>query len=505
VSAEQLWQQAKIGLFPPRSGLTIRIMPVILCAISQLFLKATPWSPGATGLPGQQPPLRAMENGLGGRVRRESEALSTSMSQPDPFSWKQEVSRSLAAHQSRRGLSTLQPAAPVRALAASSRAATVAARVAARYAQAPSFSQMRAAEAHAALRAAEAATQAALEANATAQAALAGLEAAPRQPEPEAVTPALGDAPDREPVLAPFRSVAPSSLDVWEEECARIQWEPEPRLRPLEPASAPAAFSAPRPAEAFATATEDQWESPASSSEPEESWDTEELQPVEPAQPIHANLIEFPRELIATRRMRPRRAEGPFAEEDRESQLSIFEVDPEAISTQPEEAEVASEPEWSGIELEAQPQDEPESPPEPDSQLTLQQASGSRRLMALLVDGMLIAGVLLGGALVAAEKVAHPPAIKIVALGAVVAILLAGLIYQTLFLTLAAATPGMRCARISFCTFDGQKPTRGQLCGRLGALLLSVVPVGLGVAWALFDDDRLCWHDRLSRTYLRKC
>jgi hypothetical protein len=63
----------------------------------------------------------------------------------------------------------------------------------------------------------------------------------------------------------------------------------------------------------------------------------------------------------------------------------------------------------------------------------------------------------------------------------------------------------MRCARISFCTFDGQIPTRGQLRGRLGALLLSVVPAGLGVAWALFDDDHLCWHDRLSRTYLRKC
>ena len=38
-----------------------------------------------------------------------------------------------------------------------------------------------------------------------------------------------------------------------------------------------------------------------------------------------------------------------------------------------------------------------------------------------------------------------------------------------------------------------------------GALLLSIVPVGLGIAWALFDDDHLCWHDRLSRTYLRKC
>jgi hypothetical protein len=38
----------------------------------------------------------------------------------------------------------------------------------------------------------------------------------------------------------------------------------------------------------------------------------------------------------------------------------------------------------------------------------------------------------------------------------------------------------------------------------MGALLLSVLPVGLGAAWLLFDDDHLCWHDRLSKTYLRK-
>ena len=36
------------------------------------------------------------------------------------------------------------------------------------------------------------------------------------------------------------------------------------------------------------------------------------------------------------------------------------------------------------------------------------------------------------------------------------------------------------------------------------ALPLSVLPVGLGLAWALFDDNRLTWHDRLSQTYLRK-
>jgi len=28
--------------------------------------------------------------------------------------------------------------------------------------------------------------------------------------------------------------------------------------------------------------------------------------------------------------------------------------------------------------------------------------------------------------------------------------------------------------------------------------------MGLGAALALFDDQQLCWHDRLSGTYLRK-
>jgi len=30
-----------------------------------------------------------------------------------------------------------------------------------------------------------------------------------------------------------------------------------------------------------------------------------------------------------------------------------------------------------------------------------------------------------------------------------------------------------------------------------------VLPVAIGVAWAIFDEDHLCWHDRLSLTYMR--
>jgi uncharacterized RDD family membrane protein YckC len=242
----------------------------------------------------------------------------------------------------------------------------------------------------------------------------------------------------------------------------------------------------------------------------EEPWDTEELEPVGPALPIHANLIEFPRELVATRKMRPRRAEGPFAVESPVKQLSIFEVDPGTISTGAAAngaAPAASWPksDWSGIELEAQSPDEPEPQEQPAPQLALELAPLTRRLMATAVDSALIAAVALGSALAASAGFSHPPAARAVELTAVAALLLVGMVYQALFLSLAEATPGMRCTGLSLCTFDGQIPSGAQVRSRLGALLLSIVPMGLGVAWALFDDDHLCWHDRLSRTYLRKC
>jgi uncharacterized RDD family membrane protein YckC len=408
-----------------------------------------------------------------------------------------------------------KPATPEQGwTATNSRAAQAAARVAARYAQAPSYSQMQAAEAHAALRAAGAATQAALEANAAAQAALAGLQAAPAAPhqwEPEAPR-AMASAPpsarEWEPSAAPVQLAVPASLEAWESQFSHTRWEPDLRLLPLEPVSAAAA--APRLAEGFASSAEDGWEKSAlSPALAEEPWDVHDLEPVEPDLPIHANLIEFPRELVATRKMRPRRIEGPFVAEGEGRQLSIFEVDPDAISTEPETAGAAPasawpEPEWSGIELEAQPPtDEPEQADEPAPELAPELGSVGRRLTAALVDGVFIAGACLALALAAASKIGHPAA-RIVELGAVSALVLIGLIYQAVFLILAGTTPGMRCARISLCTFDGQIPTPAQLRRRLGALVLSVLPLGLGIAWVLFDEDRLCWHDRLSRTYLRK-
>jgi uncharacterized RDD family membrane protein YckC len=189
--------------------------------------------------------------------------------------------------------------------------------------------------------------------------------------------------------------------------------------------------------------------------------------------------------------------------------LSIFEVDPGPLFVQPETARAARaaawpEPAWSGLKLEAQPLDEPEYEEAPASEPEVQLAPIGHRLMAALVDGAIITALFLGSAVAAVAAIATLPAARIMEICAAAAFLLIAMVYQTLFLTLAEATPGMRVAGISLCTFDGQIPTPAQLRSRLGALLLSVVPVGLGLAWALFDEDHLCWHDRLSRTYLRK-
>jgi uncharacterized RDD family membrane protein YckC len=77
------------------------------------------------------------------------------------------------------------------------------------------------------------------------------------------------------------------------------------------------------------------------------------------------------------------------------------------------------------------------------------------------------------------------------------------LLYQALFFSLSGATPGMRCARIALCTFSDENPTRPAMLRRSLAVLLSACPLGLGFLWAALDEDRLTWHDLISRIYQR--
>ena len=77
------------------------------------------------------------------------------------------------------------------------------------------------------------------------------------------------------------------------------------------------------------------------------------------------------------------------------------------------------------------------------------------------------------------------------------------LLFQYIFLTYRRATPGMRMAQLELCTFEGKATTMFDRQTRAAASALSAFSLGLGYVWALVDEDRLGWHDRISQTHLR--
>ncbi|MGA2571080.1 MAG: RDD family protein [Terracidiphilus sp.] len=423
-------------------------------------------------------------------------------------SWKEEVNRRVAAHLSQKTASVgeTKPQQEGRP-APASRAARAAARVAERYAHAPSYSEILAGEARAAVRAAQAASRAAQEAHAAVQYVLAGLEAAAGDPAWDTDTPS-DPAPHRpaRPAAAPESPGDPVHFDEDMHLSARVATAQPAGRTEAGPAiwgeqeAHPVILDAAVAAEGFEPALR----APV----PHED---EPFHQVDPAQPIYGNLIQFPREMVATRKIRPRRAEGPLAAAEPEAQLSIFEIDPATISTQPAVvAEEPAAPAWMRTELvsavfEPEPMEDLLEKPEPQAApAPLELAPPSRRLLAHVVDASLIVAAFLGAATAVGAHAGSLPGPRAAALGSAIALLIIGAAYQILFVTLTGETPGMRYAGIGFSTFSGDRPNNAQLCGRLMALLLSAAPVGLGLAWALFDEGGLTWHDRLSKTYLRK-
>src|SRR4029077_303925 len=85
------------------------------------------------------------------------------------------------------------------------------------------------------------------------------------------------------------------------------------------------------------------------------------------------------------------------------------------------------------------------------------------------------------------------------------AIILAGLCwagYQYMLLVYAATTPGLRLAKLQLSRFDGSPVPRRIRRWRVLASVLSGVSLGLGYAWCFLDEDELCWHDRITHTYI---
>jgi uncharacterized RDD family membrane protein YckC len=74
--------------------------------------------------------------------------------------------------------------------------------------------------------------------------------------------------------------------------------------------------------------------------------------------------------------------------------------------------------------------------------------------------------------------------------------------YFGLFTIFGGTTPGMMVRGLQVASFTGDSPSAQQLFWRTAGYMISAGTFFLGFCWALWDEDGMTWHDRLSRTYL---
>jgi uncharacterized RDD family membrane protein YckC len=75
------------------------------------------------------------------------------------------------------------------------------------------------------------------------------------------------------------------------------------------------------------------------------------------------------------------------------------------------------------------------------------------------------------------------------------------ILYKVLWAMADGDSVGLRWAHLKLVNFDGRPPDREQRLYRLASSFLSVFAVGLGLLWALADEESLTWHDHISRTF----
>lgn len=83
--------------------------------------------------------------------------------------------------------------------------------------------------------------------------------------------------------------------------------------------------------------------------------------------------------------------------------------------------------------------------------------------------------------------------------GGILAVL--ALFYKLLFCVCGADTPGMVWTQLRLLNFDGHIPDREERIQRIFGSFLSYTVGGLGMVWALVDEEQLAWHDHISKTF----
>jgi len=137
-------------------------------------------------------------------------------------------------------------------------------------------------------------------------------------------------------------------------------------------------------------------------------------------------------------------------------------------------------------------------------ELPFQPADISQRVYAAMLDLSLVALAAVIFGFIGHKMLPDLVLTKLVRLTAAMLSLLIWSIYQYLLLVYAGRTVGMQVAGIRLSTFKGRQPSLRHRRNRALGLYLSAASLVMGLLWAFVDVDTLCWHDRISGTYLTR-
>ncbi|MGH9734588.1 MAG: RDD family protein [Candidatus Acidiferrales bacterium] len=211
-----------------------------------------------------------------------------------------------------------------------------------------------------------------------------------------------------------------------------------------------------------------------------------------------------------SRRLREYRARrDPHEIDESQSELPIYQkislqprVEPEEPPKrphirnprprQPQRVEICIQPE---LDFSVGDRSHPQSPLVPVGGLAERRAAGAidAAVLALTCVGFAALFRSLGGEIVIAKA------------DAVIYLAVVGLIYSlyfVVFTSMAGSTPGMQLRGLTVVAMDGTLPDTRQLLWRSFGYVLSAATLALGYFWALWDEDRFTWHDRISQTYV---
>jgi uncharacterized RDD family membrane protein YckC len=233
-----------------------------------------------------------------------------------------------------------------------------------------------------------------------------------------------------------------------------------------------------------------------SESQPREAPAEAPQQQVAPPRPHSgAKIIEFPRFGIERFEVERFNFEPPPPPPDQLAEpvgerIRILEV-PEVE---------APPPALGGITIAPAPRQDAEKRPGID--IPLQSASLARRILASLVDGLTIfAASALSCFIFWKVAAIRPPLAQMLGFAAGVPCLFWA-VFQYLLIVYAGRTPGLRAFGLELTRFDGRPASRSLRRWRVLASYLSAASLGMGYAWVFLDEDALCWHDRITHTYL---